>query len=395
MKNTSHRSPVTNHAFAALLAIFAVWVLGGCGDLPVHQGRSQLVIAEQGYFFVGGRYTTTKDGQISVGQMYVQYQIPQHRLHLYPVVMWHGGGQTGTNFMGTPDGRKGWGDFFLERGYAVYIVDQPARARSGYFTEVYGATRRPNTAAMSRRFTAPANANEYPQARRHTQWPGKGVPGDPVFDQFFASQVEDMRDVSIIEKLNRDAGVALLDKIGPAILLTHSQSGPFGWGIADERPKLVKGILAVEPNGPPFHEASMAGAPDWFKDGPLARPWGITRGPLTYAPAAASPKDLNMVREGIADRQDLVRCWQQAAPARQLPNLQGTPILIIVSEASYHAPYDHCTSKHLRQAGVKHDFVRLPDIGILGNGHMMMLEKNNIEIAAFIESWARRNVKVD
>ena len=89
------------------------------------------------------------------GQMYVQYQIPQNRTQPYPVVMWHGGGQTGTNFMGTPDGRKGWGDYFLQRGYAVYIVDQPARARSGYFTEVYGKTRRPNTGAMSERFTAP------------------------------------------------------------------------------------------------------------------------------------------------------------------------------------------------------------------------------------------------
>ena len=395
MKNTSHRSPVTSHAFAALLAIFAVLVLGSCGDLPVHQGRSQLVIAEQGYFFVGGRYTTTRDGQISVGQMYVQYQIPQHRLHPYPVVMWHGGGQTGTNFMGTPDGRKGWGDFFLERGYAVYIVDQPARARSGYFTEVYGATRRPATQYMAQRFTAPGQYNLYPQAKHHTQWPGKGVAGDPVFDQFFASQVEDIRDVSVIEQLNAEAGVALLDRIGPAILLTHSQSGPFGWRLADARPKLVKGILAVEPNGPPFHENTTIGAPEWFKDGALGRPWGITRGPLTYAPAAASPKELNMIREGLADRQDLVRCWQQAAPARQLPNLQGTPILIVVSQASYHAPYDHCTSKYLRQAGVKHDFVRLPDIGIHGNGHMMMLEKNNLEIAAFIESWARRNVKVD
>ena len=94
-------------------------------------------------------YETSKDGQIRVGQMYVQYQIPDNRTQPYPVVMWHGGGQTGTNFMGTPDGRKGWGDYFLQRGYAVYIVDQPGRARSGYFTDVYGPTRRPNTDAMS------------------------------------------------------------------------------------------------------------------------------------------------------------------------------------------------------------------------------------------------------
>src|SRR3990167_5033156 len=82
-----------------------------------------LIIAKQGYFFVGGQYATTKDGQIMVGQMFVQYQIPQRRKHRYPIVMWHGGGQTGTNFLGTPDGRPGWADYFVRQGYAVYVLD--------------------------------------------------------------------------------------------------------------------------------------------------------------------------------------------------------------------------------------------------------------------------------
>jgi pimeloyl-ACP methyl ester carboxylesterase len=382
---------LTSKMRALLVLACVTLALAGCAGAPT--GGKGIALSDQGYFFVGGGYTKTKDGQIMTGQMFVQYQVPQNRTQPYPVVMWHGGGQTGTNFLATPDGRPGWADYFLRQGYTVYVVDQPARARSGYFTEVYGQTRRPTTSYMSRRFTAPANSNEYPQAKRHTQWPGKGVSGDPVFDQFFASQVEDIQDVSVIERLNRAAGVALLDKIGPAILLTHSQSGPFGWGIADSRPRLVKGILAVEPNGPAFHEAVMTGAPDWFKDGPLGRPWGITRGPLTYSPAAASPEDLKMTREAAADGPELVRCWAQGASARQLPNLQGIPILIIVSEASYHAPYDHCTSKYLAQAGVKHDFVRLPDVGIRGNGHMMMLEKNNLDIAALLHAWAQKSIR--
>jgi pimeloyl-ACP methyl ester carboxylesterase len=351
-----------------------------------------ITLTEQGYFFVGGRYTKTADGQIMTGQMHVQYQIPQNRTQPYPVVMWHGGGQTGTNFMGTPDGRKGWGDYFIERGYAVYIVDQPARARSGFFTEVYGKTRRPNVEAVSSRFTAQELKNQYPQAKLHTQWPGQGVPGDPVFDQFFASQVEGIEDAGVVEELNREAGIALLDKIGPAILLTHSQSGPFGWVLADARSKLVKGILAIEPNGPPFYENTVNGPPDWFKDGALGRPWGITRGPLTFSPAAADPKDLRMTQQSAPAGPDLVRCWLPS-PARQLPNLQGIPILIVVSEASYHAPYDHCTSEFLKQAGVKHEFVRLTDLHIHGNGHMMMLEKNNLEIAALLANWAQKNIR--
>jgi pimeloyl-ACP methyl ester carboxylesterase len=100
-----------------------------------------------------------------------------------------------------------------------------------------------------------------------------------------------------------------------------------------------------------------------------------------------------MTRQPKADGPEAVRCWLQAEPARLLPNLQGIPILIVVGEASYHAPYDHCTSRFLAQAGVKNDFVRLETVGIHGNGHMMMLEKNNHEIAAFLVSWARRNIR--
>jgi pimeloyl-ACP methyl ester carboxylesterase len=381
--------------YAAAVAVFAVTLaLSGCAHHSRHhqEPTRMLSIAEQGYFFVGGRYTQTSDGHIMSGQMHVQYQIPQHRTQPYPIVMWHGGGQTGTNFMGTPDGRTGWGDYFLQRGYAVYIVDQPARARSGFFTEVYGKTRRPNAKAMAERFTAPEKTNAYPQAKFHTQWPGAGVAGDPIFDQFFASQVEDIADVNVIERLNREAGIALLDKIGPAILLTHSQSGPFGWQIGDARPKLVKGILAIEPSGPAFYDNVTTGAPGWFKDGALARPWGITRGPLTYAPAITDPKALGATQQAQASGPDLVRCWLPRTPV-QLPNLQGIPILIVVSEASYHAPYDHCTSQYLTQAGVKNDFVRLTDVHIHGNGHMMMLEKNNLEIAAFLVDWAQKNVR--
>ena len=177
------------------------------GDVALPQAAVPAIsIAQQGYFFVGGKYRQTKDGQVMTGQMFVQYQIPAARTHPYPVVMWHGGNQTGTNFLATPDGRKGWADYFLEHGYAVYVVDQPARARSGLVTDVYGATRKPTTGSMSERFTAPEKTALYPQARLHTQWPGTGVAGDPLFDQFFSSQVEDIADAGIVEALNRDAG---------------------------------------------------------------------------------------------------------------------------------------------------------------------------------------------
>ena len=204
-----------------------------------------------------------------------------------------------------------------------------------------------------------------------------------MFDQFFASQVEDIADVGVIENLNRAAGAALLDEIGPAILLTHSQSGSFGWPIADARPNLVKAIVAVEPSGPPVHDVEFKGAPEWFADAAKTKLSGLGEVPLTYDPPGAP----EFVREETADAPDLVRCWVQKGPARQLKNLKNIPVLVVMSEASYHASYDHCTVKYLRQAGVNTTFMPLEKSNIRGNGHMMMLEKNNDMIAAAMMNW--------
>jgi hypothetical protein len=73
--------------------------------------------------------------------------------------------------------------------------------------------------------------------------------------------------------------------------------------------------------------------------------------------------------------------------------LQGIPILLVTTESSYHAVFDHCTSKYLTQAGVKNTFVRLEEQGIRGNGHMVMLEKNSLEVAAFLQKWISANIK--
>ncbi len=351
-----------------------------------------LVIANQGYFFVNGKYFTAPSGQIIADQMYVEFQIPQNVKHPYPIVMIHGGGQTGTNFMGTPDGREGWGQFFLRQGYAVYIVDQVARAKSGWQVDVYGPIPPAgNAGTVQQRFTAIERFNLWPQAHLHTQWPGSGMQGDPIFDQFLASQVPSLG--AGAEALQRAAEAALLDRIGPAIVVTHSQSGPFGWVVGDARPSLVKGIVAVEPSGPPFYNVNQIGPPTWFTDGPLSRPWGITSTPITYAPPVTDPSQLTFVQQTTPDNPDVVRCRLQTEPARQITTLARIPIVIITSEASYHASYDHCTSKYLTQAGVRHTFIRLEDVGIHGNGHMMMLEKDNLQIAQVIAGWLRDNVE--
>ena len=367
---------------AAALAAILMAGTASAADAPA------LEIASQGYFFAGGKYVEGAGGRYMAGQAYVEYQIPARRTHPYAIVMIHGGGQSGSNFTGTPDNREGWAQFFLRQGYAVYVVDQPGRGRAAYEADVYGKAAPLNPDTTQQRFVAPERYNLWPQARLHTQWPGQGAPGDAVFDQFFASQLPSIADFTEQQQLNRDALIALLDKIGPAILLTHSQSGAFGWPVADARPDLVKAIVAVEPNGPPFYAIENTGAPNWFRDAAtMINKWGITAMPLTYSPVAASPSDLAPVREQKPDAPDLVRCWLQKSPARTLPNLTKLPVLVVTSEASYHAPYDHCTVKYLQQAGVRPTWIKLADAGIHGNGHMMMLEKNNMEIAAVMARW--------
>jgi pimeloyl-ACP methyl ester carboxylesterase len=352
---------------------------------------SALEIASQGYLFAGGKYVDGPGGKTMAGQAYVEYQIPKNRTHPYPIVMIEGGGQSGSNFTGTPDGREGWAQYMLRQGYAVYIADQPGRGRSA-LSSVYGRTAISSVATIQQRFTAPERSNMWPQAKLHTQWPGMGVAGDPAFDQFYAEQLPVIADFPKQQELNRDAEVALLDKIGPAILLIHSQSGAFVWPIADARPSLVKAIVAVEPNGPPVYDVVYKGAPDYFSKGPLTKPWGITAVPLTYA-GIANASQLEFVEQEKADAPDLVKCWRQKEPARKLVNLNNIPVVIISSEASYHAPYDHCTAQFLTQAGVKNEHIRLAGRGIHGNGHMMMLEKNNLAIAAVIVEWLGKTLQ--
>lgn len=342
-------------------------------------------LAARGYFYAGGEYVGEPGAEVIDGAMYVEVLVPNEVTQPYPLVLFHGAAQTATNWLGTPDGREGWADYFLQAGFVVYMVDQPARGRSAYHPEFDGELRNFPAPVIQKLFTASRDGGTWTQAPKHDQWPGAGLMGDETFDAFYATQVEFLKSNADTQALFQKAGTALLDRIGPAILLTHSQAGAFGWLIADARPDHVKGIVSIEPLGPPFQDAVLG-------DG-AARPWGPTDIAITYDPPVTAPEDLKPQKQAQADAPDLVACWMQPEPARKIPNLAGIPILIAVGEASYHAVYDHCTARYLAQAGADVDFVRLEDHGIKGNGHMMMLEKNNLEIAGFLAEWVTRNVE--
>ncbi len=141
-----------------------------------------------------------------------------------------------------------------------------------------------------------------------------------------------------------------------------------------------------------FENATKVGGTDLFRDDPRLKRYGLTDTPLAYTPAVAPDSPLEFVQQGAADAPGLVKCWRQKEPARKLVAVGDRPIIYLAAEASFYAPYSHCTVAYLRQAGVNVSFVKLADIGIHGNGHMMMMEKNSDEIAQVIVDWLGQNV---
>jgi len=178
--------------------------------LPV-PAIDQSAVAQRGYFYVGGTYVGGPGKEIMQGQIYVEVLAPKDVRRPYPLVLIHGAAQTATNWMGTPDGRKGWAEYFVEQGYIVYMIDQPMRGRSAWHP-ADGVTRMFSAQQEQFQFTAVATDGTWPGREKHTQWPGegptKGKKGDPIFDAFYATQVETVISPEVTQQRNQEAGAA-------------------------------------------------------------------------------------------------------------------------------------------------------------------------------------------
>lgn len=154
----------------------------------------------------------------------------------------------------------------------------------------------------------------------------------------------------------------------------------------------MKALVALEPEGPPFENyAGTPFDPSYIRPAVNRnRPFGLTLLPLAYDPPVGDEESLLARWNVSAAREDLASCILQAEPARRLVGLAGVPVLLVTSEASYHAVYDYCTVAFLRQAGVGVEFLELGRVGIKGNGHFMFLERNNLEVAGRVEGWVER-----
>ena len=350
---------------------------------PSGNTATELDLAEWSFFWVGvERVELAKGAVVNGKQMYVEYQVPAQVKHPYPIVLVHGGGGQGLDWMGTPDGRPGWNTYLLQEGYRVYVVYRPGHGRAPFHPDLDGPFPRQNITLeqISGLFT-PQRAkspNVLSSAKLHNQWPGTGEVGTPELAQLVASQGGSfLQSTELSHAIWRANGAQLLDKIGPAIIMTHSAGGPFGYLVAEARPKLVKGIVVIEGAGNAFQGANK---------------WGLSTIPVTYEPAVSDPAEIKTTK--VTPSEPGVQPYLlQAEPARKLKNLQGIPIVNVTAEASFAAPGNPGAVAFLKQAGCTAEELRLADHGVHGNGHMMMVEKNNREVLQPILDWLAKNVK--
>ncbi len=360
-----------------------------------------LDVAEWSYMWVNVKRADTARGSFVGGQqMYVEYMVPSEVRHPFPIVLVHGGGGQGLDWMGTPDGRPGWFQHLVAEGFKVYVVDRPGHGRSPQHPLLHGGIpdRAGTMEGLSGNFTPPTSDNTDPYRRNHTQWPGPGVVGSADTAQFLASQggsyvvrpggaggppdptvpanQRAAGQPNLAHMTWREAGADLLDQIGPAIIMTHSAGGAFGLLVAEARPDLVPATIMVEGGGQPFAGGNR---------------WGMSTIPVTYDPPIEDPSEIAVMRVDNPEP-GVEGYWLQTEPARRLPNLANTAVLAVTAEASRAAPGSPGQVAFLRQAGVKAEELRIADVGIHGNGHMMMVERNNRQVLQPILDWIDKNV---
>jgi pimeloyl-ACP methyl ester carboxylesterase len=311
-----------------------------CAGPAVAGGEAgRLVLRDLGSKFVG--FTTEKadNGSVNViNAMFVQYILPADRKHEYPIVMIHGGGGQGTDWMETPDGRDGWD---------VYVVDRPGHGRSQSNPSCgNGMVGTANSQLISRLSTSDPKV-----------WPG-GAP-TPTNDAVVAWTASSATapycgDAVAAEKIS-----ALLDEIGPAILLAHSAGGGATFRVPDLNAKNVVGIIAFE----------AAGA------NPVAPGFGSGPAPITsWVTKPALPKSFKAVDKG--------GCPMQGENPSELVNFAGKPVVLVASEMGLTSQEAlKCEAAVWRQAGVDATAVYLPDRGVRGGGHFSMAQLDNAKSA--------------
>jgi pimeloyl-ACP methyl ester carboxylesterase len=342
-------------AAAATALAFAAYGGGEAGNLELR---------DVGAKFVGYTTKSADNGSVDVlNPLFVQYLLPERRRHEHPIVFIHGGGGQGTDWLETPDGRDGWVDYFVAAGWDVYVVDRPGHGRAQSNASCgNGQVRVGNSAIISRLSTSSPSV-----------WPG-GAP-TPTNDAVVGWTASSATAPYCGDALAAQTISALLDEIGPAVLLAHSAGGGSTFRVPDLNPEKVVGIIGFEAAG------SNPTAPGFNNSPALITTWKTE--PVLAASFAA------------VDRNG---CAMQGDRPSRLVNYENLPIVLVATEmgTSSKAAID-CAASVWQQAGAKASAVYLPDRGLKGGGHFAMAQLDNaayakvfLELAAQIESAAKK-----
>jgi hypothetical protein len=207
-------------------------------------------------FYIGGGYVDSgiPGQQMWSDSLYVEKLTPANKVNKpYPMVFISAGVNTGAEWLNTPDNRKGWASYYLDQGYQVYVVDIAANGRSGQQLLSKYPLRIGSTDIINGQgFLAPEHFDQYPQADLHTQWPGNGSRGDPVFDAFTAANVPISSSNVAVENTMRTSGCQLLSMIGQSYTVCHSAACTYTAIWSDACPDLLRANINIEPGNLPF-----------------------------------------------------------------------------------------------------------------------------------------------
>lgn len=251
-----------------------------------------------------------------------------------PIVMLHGGFHNGSAWLATPDGREGWAPFFARRGHEVYVMDWPGHGRS---------------------------------------------PSTPDFTQLSTADVG-------------RALAALLQQTGPAIVFAHSAAGPVAWWVAENFRDQVLAVVGLAPGAPANLVPAQDGAGRHAMHAPPDRPAFVDRAfiaqywansPRFPAPAleayarSIGPESPRLLNERF-------NIGGSGLYLQHPERLAGLPVLVVTGDHDPRHPQE-TDGALARFLGA--DFAWLPDRGICGNGHMLMIEDNSAQIAALVADW--------
>ena len=341
------------HKTLLILAALAVGILGLSGT--VRAASETITLKDMGSFHIGGERVTLSglpvkevqtvpggpvrksdpNGDYMAGQMYVQYMIQANPIAEFPLLMWHGGGLTGVTWETKPDGKPGWHTYFLRAGFSTYVSDAVERGRASWArTEIV------HSEAEHRTMNAGWGMFRFGPAEGYNTDPAKRIAYEgqlfPVasLEQFWRQSVARW---TTSTPATKKAYLELMDKLGPSILVAHSQGGSFALNVSQDAPDKFKAIVLVEPSGAPNPEKVDVSKVKGIKYLVI---WG--------------------------DYFDKSALWQS---------------------------YRGNVEKYLdavRKAGATVDVLDLPTMGIKGNSHMLMMDTNSDEVAALALAWLKK-----